>query len=601
MDFLNRPPAISIVTQTVSGVAEVTENCPLDTPTAYVYISHPDPGSDRQTACNLSSSPDGVFRLNPITHTSFTVVTAATIDRESRDSYEVTINCRENPQSSSSERNFSILVLDENDNRPRFERDLYEISSEENQGIGAFLLTVKATDPDSGNNGKISYSLLNSTEFLAIDNASGVVATTINLRYGRPLNVIEATVEAIDGGETTQKSSSAMIRITLLNVNDFPPVFNSTHFHFTLLRNQAKGSAVGRVFASDGDHAPYDIFTYSLSEDEDIFTVDAITGELFTAKILSTFSASVYRLRVFARDNWPPFFKAMAEVTIDIINASHQAPIFLFPNATHYTVEVSSDAEFGFNMTNVIAYSHNPSLRLTYEFIEHTDIVSHFSINRIDGAIAVNDSLNDRQLKTVIQLGISVTDDAFPSLVTTSVLLVKVNYEKKYFNEAVIAVTSSSLLIISALVLLIICVAKKWKVSNRLKIFSKENLTRSLKWPAAGEGEGADHLGNAKVQTGIKEINCAPSSVGSLPALGFHRKEIGRKPTDASFNANEKNPGGKDGKPQVNRTLFHFRSLFSGEMSLSLRFKFVYLAGAIEALDYRSVKYMMSSLFNSLL
>lgn len=556
MDFLNPPPDISIVTQTVSGVAVVTENCPLDTPTAYVHISNPDRSSDIQTVCNLSS-PDGVFRLNPITPASFTVVTAAAIDRESRDLYEVTINCQGTPPHSSSERNFSIVVLDENDNSPRFERDLYEISSEENQGIGALVLSVKATDADTGENGRISYSLLNSTEFLTIDRTSGVVVTTVNLRYG-PLNVIEAVVEAIDAGTVQQqrKSSSALIRITLINVNDAPPVFNSTHFHFTLLRNQAKGSAVGEVFASDGDHPPYDVFTYSLSDHGgDILTVHPITGQLFTAKILSTSIASVYQLRVIARNNWSPYFEATAEVTIEILNSSHLAPIFLFPNDTHYTVEVSSDAEIGYNITKVIAFSRNHSLHLTYEFVEYDDIVSRFSINRIDGAIAVNGSLNDRQLKAAIQLRISVSDDAYPCLVTTSVLLVKVNDEIQSFNEAVIAVTSASLLIISVLVLFIVCAAKRWRVSNRLKIFSKETLTSRLKWPAAGEG--VDHLGNAKVETGEK-MSCAPS-VGSLPALSLHRKEIGRDSSDASLNANEKkNRNGKDRRPQVNRT--HFRS-----------------------------------------
>jgi Cadherin domain len=50
-----------------------------------------------------------------------------------------------------------VTVLDANDNSPVFDRDSYEVRVPETASVGTVLVTVRATDKDSGLNGAVHY------------------------------------------------------------------------------------------------------------------------------------------------------------------------------------------------------------------------------------------------------------------------------------------------------------------------------------------------------------------------------------------------------------------------------------------------------------
>jgi len=50
-----------------------------------------------------------------------------------------------------------IAVLDANDNRPEFERSVYEVRVPESAPVGSVLVQVKARDRDAGLNGNVRY------------------------------------------------------------------------------------------------------------------------------------------------------------------------------------------------------------------------------------------------------------------------------------------------------------------------------------------------------------------------------------------------------------------------------------------------------------
>ena len=62
----------------------------------------------------------------------------------------------------------SITVLDINEEPPSFLSDSYSYTIAENNGISASLVTVEAEDPDLGSNGKITYSLNDTANFLLV-------------------------------------------------------------------------------------------------------------------------------------------------------------------------------------------------------------------------------------------------------------------------------------------------------------------------------------------------------------------------------------------------------------------------------------------------
>lgn len=56
----------------------------------------------------------------------------------------------------------TVLLSDENDNRPVFDLPMYQASVVENATIGHTVTVVRATDDDSGSNGDIAYAFQSS-------------------------------------------------------------------------------------------------------------------------------------------------------------------------------------------------------------------------------------------------------------------------------------------------------------------------------------------------------------------------------------------------------------------------------------------------------
>ena len=108
----------------------------------------------------------------------------------------------------------TISILDENDNPPLFDRDLYEVTFK--QIVGEMnILIVFAFDPDQGDNGKIRYARSGNFEF-NIDRDSGVITSDSSITSGNYTLI----VHAYDHGSPVLESTATV----LISVEqDLPP------------------------------------------------------------------------------------------------------------------------------------------------------------------------------------------------------------------------------------------------------------------------------------------------------------------------------------------------------------------------------------------
>lgn len=97
-----------------------------------------------------------------------------TLDREARDRYDLTVLASDNgtPSATATTR-VTVNVLDSNDNDPRFIRQSYEFSVEENLRRGAVVGIIQAKDADLDVNSAIRYSLIPSNTSFQINPVSG--------------------------------------------------------------------------------------------------------------------------------------------------------------------------------------------------------------------------------------------------------------------------------------------------------------------------------------------------------------------------------------------------------------------------------------------
>ena len=152
------------------------------------------------------------------------------------------------PDSASISENITIVIEDENDISPVFSRDLYEATVVENNLPGTFVLQVSATDEDCGvdpdgnpnGNNELRYFLANApVGIFAINESTGVITKL------RALDREEASVHTFSvivrdtptaAGAPTNMDT-AMVRITVLDVNEFPPRADPQEYFASVAEN----------------------------------------------------------------------------------------------------------------------------------------------------------------------------------------------------------------------------------------------------------------------------------------------------------------------------------------------------------------------------
>lgn len=107
-------------------------------------------------------------------------MTAESLDREIQSRYQLTILAQDfgGSVSLTGHCNLTVVVEDENDNEPLFDKPMYIASVPENVAVGSTVLAVKAVDTDLDTNGQIIYSFKNETSAaFQINNQTGVITT----------------------------------------------------------------------------------------------------------------------------------------------------------------------------------------------------------------------------------------------------------------------------------------------------------------------------------------------------------------------------------------------------------------------------------------
>ncbi|KAI9552006.1 hypothetical protein GHT06_022343 [Daphnia sinensis] len=171
----------------------------------------------------------------------------------------------------------TITILDVNEHPPTFtkprnsEELFINLLVAEEQPIGSIVGKITATDPDSPID---RYEFLPPNPFFAIDPRSGVVTNKQRLDYEASPEY-NLTVVAHDAG-IPSLSSTAQVKVTLININDLSPVFSSKNYEARIPEHSPAGTSVLTVAATDGDAGSFGRITYSLTGDNaKYFTIDS--------------------------------------------------------------------------------------------------------------------------------------------------------------------------------------------------------------------------------------------------------------------------------------------------------------------------------------
>lgn len=236
------------------------------------------------------------------------------------------------PQKSTS-RMLKVYILDVNDNPPKFRKSLTSVRLSEDTANGTTVFQFNATDEDSDqNNAAIFYSLVTETDDFAVDPLTGVLYVTGLDRERR--DYYELTVRATDNAnELIALHADAMIRITVLDVNDNAPNFTMPTYMVRAREDLPIGTVIAIVSAKDPDLGSSGDVKYSLrteSDEEMMVAVDRLTGTIRLKKSLNFEERQVHTVTVLATDRGSPALSSEATLTIEVVdvNENLHAPTF---------------------------------------------------------------------------------------------------------------------------------------------------------------------------------------------------------------------------------------------------------------------------------
>ena len=323
-----------------------------------------------------------------------------TFDREGMHSFIVVISAREEGITSGTPVQFLwVMVCEQNDHIPTFQ-DEVSGSIEENSEEGTEVMRIQATDLDVGpfcdrdsdntQDNVVEYTLLNSDDVpFVVDRVSGNVTVNGSIDYETNQSYVLEVV-AYDLG-TPSRSSTANITISIVDLNDNPPILDSESYVTGAFENSTVNtSLLVTIMATDSDSGENSVINFNLTGDgSSDFSIDD-TGVVRVAVELDRDERQqFYYLTVIAYNPNDPSLNDTAELNITVLDINDNAPAFDQPS---YFGEVSENAEIGTSVLTVTATdADQQSRKITYRL--ETSYPELFTINTDTGVVSVSGSL----------------------------------------------------------------------------------------------------------------------------------------------------------------------------------------------------------------
>ncbi|KAL3875780.1 hypothetical protein ACJMK2_033697 [Sinanodonta woodiana] len=396
----------------------VMENASMGTVVLTVKATDLDNGLGGSVTYSLEGVSDGyrtAFLINP---NSGAVTVHQSLDYETFNFYEFTLIARDGGGRNGTAE-LLITVNDVQDTPPAFYNLPYSVRIPENVSLQTSILQVTALDGDRGVENKVTYSFFEgSFEFFSLDNVTGVIRVKMLLDRDSPSvrdkgGVYDMKVKAsevvppgqVNTGVTT---ATTLVTITVIDINDNSPMFNSLSYNATILENMQQGVPITFIApftimnVSDIDQGSNSHFELFLEKDgrpysdftpqpNEVFSESSVLIRVNNQSALDYEITSQLTFQIIAREmDTAEHRSSSATITVQILNVNDNEPIF---HSDSFNCTVKENSQNGTHAIRMQA--HDADLgdfgKLTYSVRGSND---RFSINATTGEVFVSGELD---------------------------------------------------------------------------------------------------------------------------------------------------------------------------------------------------------------
>ncbi|XP_047441114.1 protocadherin gamma-A11-like [Mugil cephalus] len=303
--------------------------------------------------------------------------------------------------------NIDVVVLDVNDNAPVFHQSVYKASLVENTIKGTGIITVNATDADTGTNGLITYSLSkmkgSAADIFTIDESTGTLYVSGQIDFEKNRKY-EVRVEAKDHGGLTGTSK---VIFDVIDVNDNSPVLNVMSFSSPLSEDAPPGTTIGVLNIKDADSERNGQIKCSIEGKLPFKIESSLTNyyNLVSDQQFDRESVSEYNITITATDFGSPPLSSSTKLHLKISDINDNAPVF---DKSSYSAYISENNSPGFSIFAVSAWDSdwNQNARISY-LLEDTEVngspvSTYVSLNSETGVVSAVHSFDYEQIKQVV-------------------------------------------------------------------------------------------------------------------------------------------------------------------------------------------------------
>ncbi|PAA90202.1 hypothetical protein BOX15_Mlig009452g1 [Macrostomum lignano] len=371
LDVNDCPPQLTVYKMSPpTGMRETSkltlkENSPANSLLGIAVLTDGDSDAAGDASCEVQAAQSDRFRLNLFREVpnqkTYQIVSRQVFDREQRDSYRLSIECRDrgNPPLSSTVQ-LDVDIEDVNDESPSFAQSRYEFRVRENLPPMSRVGGIDAADRDAGRNGRVSYAIDQASPdadlFRLGSTSRGDIFTSTSLDREQK-SELRFSLIATDHGSPSRNATTQVV-VRVIDENDVAPKFSAEQFTYELFEGEPIGTLVGNLTAFDDDEGLNANISYSIQSplaQAVPFSIVSLDSGGRTAQIRTSAKVDrealvllanradekAYMFTVRAMDRGHPPLTGTCRVKVIILDRNDNSPDWIVPSAQLSAVNVS--------------------------------------------------------------------------------------------------------------------------------------------------------------------------------------------------------------------------------------------------------------------
>ena len=304
----------------------------------------------------------------------------------------------------------NLTILNSNDNTPVIDTVECPCFVKEETSNVQYCQELSAIDNDGDNLMYQFHNVPNNyLDVFSINPSTGAVSTIASLDHEEQ-SLYQLYITVTDGHHT---SEPVLLVILVLDINDSPPVYDTSSITMEIPQDMPTGSMVGSVGSTQGDVGFNGVTKHSFDTNtqqniKETFELDPLSGDLFLLETVT--SGSVYSFNIVAMDTLESSQHASLSVQIVVTDNANSAPYFtldydeiLVPGnlpigsevATVTAVDDGGNIEYGMTTSN------------TFDIDSSTGTVT-LQQSPVESSYYLNISASDGSLSTFMYLFVTV-------------------------------------------------------------------------------------------------------------------------------------------------------------------------------------------------